>query len=287
MRTRGRVAFTALLLGAPALAATAALVAAPLAQMFDASLRHQDFGILQPGFTLENYRALLGSVQYAELFYKTIAAAALVTMLCALFGFPVALHIAAAGPRHRAFLYFLVTAPLLINTVVRSYGWLLMLGNRGLINTVLIATSITSEPLPLSGNLLGMVIGATQVFLPFMILSLTTSLDGLDSRLIESAGILGASRIRTFLDVTLPLTVPGLIAGSVLVFSLMLGAIVTPLMLGGSAIRYLSVTIYTDAFVLFDLPRATASSAILLLAVTCLYALQRHFIRSYQDKATT
>ncbi|WP_084788704.1 ABC transporter permease [Bradyrhizobium sp. Cp5.3] len=274
----------AVLLGVPALAVIIALVAIPLMQMFGASLRHQEFGVLQTGLTLDNYQSLFSSSQYAELFGKTILAAALVTALCAVFGFPVALHISSAQPRRRALLYFLVTAPLLINTVVRSYGWLLMLGNRGLINSLLLATGMINEPLPLSGNLLGMVIGATQVFLPFMILSLTTSLDGLDPRLLESANILGAGRVQTFLDITLPLTIPGLIAGSVLVFSLMLGAIVTPLMLGGSAIRYLSVTIYTDALVLFDLPRATASSVVLLLAVVCLYGFQRRFIRSYQEK---
>lgn len=278
------VGLTPVLLGVPALLVIMVLVAAPLLQMLDASVRHQDFGVLQPGFTLDNYADLLGSLQFAELFGKTVASAALVTALCALFGFPVALHIASAPPGRRAMLYFLVTAPLLINTVVRSYGWLLMLGNRGLINSILLNAGIIREPLALSGNTLGMVIGATQVFLPFMILSLTTSLESLDGRLLESANILGAGRIRSFFDVTLPLTVPGLIAGSVLVFSLMLGAIITPLMLGGTAIRYLSVTIYTDAMVLFDLPRATASSVILLLAVGCLYGLQRRFIRSYKDR---
>ncbi|QCI67019.1 ABC transporter permease [Phreatobacter stygius] len=272
-------------LAGPALLVILLLLAVPLVQMVDASFRRQDFGILLPGFTLDNYRQILASAQYAELFYKTGFAAALVTLLCALLGFPVALMIASAPARRKPILYFLVAAPLLVNTVVRSYGWLLMLGNRGVINASLMSLGVIDEPLPLSGNTLGMVIGATQVFLPFMILSLAASLEGIDQRLLESAEILGAGRARAFRDITLPLAMPGLIAGSVLVFSLMLGAIVTPLMLGGTAIRFLSVAIYTDALVLFDLPRATALSVVLLVVVIAIYALQRRFVRSYKDDA--
>lgn len=272
------------LLASPAILMIVVLLALPLVQMVGASLRREEFGMLLPGLTLDNYRQILGSSQYFEIFYTTGGIALLVTLLCALLGFPVALQIAAAGPRTKALLYFLVTAPLLINTVVRSYGWLLMLGNRGVINSMLMGAGITSDPIPLSGNVFGLVVGATQVFLPFMILSLVASIENIDRRLLESADILGASRTRAFFDITLPLAMPGLIAGSVLVFSLMLGAIITPLMLGGTAIRYLSVSIYTDAMVLFNLPRATALSVVLLSIVIVIYALQRRFLRSYKEK---
>ena len=272
------------LLAAPAVLMIVFLLAIPLMQMVGASLRKEEFGILLPGFTLDNYRQILGSTQYFEVFYKTGGIALLVTLLCAVLGFPVALQIAAAKPQTKAILYFLVTAPLLINTVVRSYGWLLMLGNRGVINSMLMSLGITTDPIPMSGNVFGLVVGATQVFLPFMILSLVASLETIDRRLLESADVLGAGRARAFLDITLPLAMPGLIGGSVLVFSLMLGAIITPLMLGGTAIQYLSVSIYTDALVLFNLPRATALSVVLLSIVIVLYALQRRFIRSYKER---
>lgn len=278
-------AWRSALLSLPALLVIVVLMLVPLIQMVDASFRREEFGMLLPGFTLDNYREILASAQYAELFAKTGLAAALVTALCALLGYPVALLIATAAPARRPLLYFLVAAPLLINTVVRSYGWLLMLGNRGVVNSILMASGLASAPIPLSGNTLGMVIGATQVFLPFMILSLVASLQAIDGRLLESAAIMGAGRVRTFLDITLPLSLPGLIAGSVLVFSFMLGAIITPLMLGGTAIRFLSVAIYTDALVLFNLPRATALSVVLLVVVILIYALQRRFVRSYKDAA--
>ena len=115
-----------------------------------------------------------------------------------------------------------------------------------------------------------------------MILSITTSLVAIDRRLQESSAILGAGSVRTFLDVTLPLAMPGVIAGSVLVFSLMLGAFVTPLILGGTAIKYVSVAVYTDALVLFNLPRATALSVVLLVAVLLVYAIQKRLIRRYE-----
>ncbi|MCP3474092.1 ABC transporter permease [Bradyrhizobium sp. CCGUVB1N3] len=271
-------------LASPSLLLILALLAVPLVQMVDASFRRQDFGLLLPGFTLENYRAILSSASSLELFAKTGFAAFLVTALCALLGFPVALLIASAQPRQKPFLYFLVAAPLLVNTVVRSYGWLLMLGNQGVVNMVLKAAGLIDKPIALSGNMTGMVIAATQVFLPFMILSLVASLEAINPHLLESAETLGASGLRRFRDITLPLAMPGLIAGSALVFSLMLGAIITPLMLGGSAIRYLSIAIYTDAMVLFDLPHATAFSVILLAVVIGLYIVQSRYIRSYKDR---
>ena len=283
MRTPRPIWLLALL--APGLLLVIALVFLPLVEMAKASLHLQDLGVIQPGLTLDNYIGILGSPAYFELFYKTAAAALGVTLIDALLAYPVALHLVAAPPRRKAMLYFLVAAPLLINTVVRTYAWMLVLGNRGVVNTLLISMGVTDEPIRLSGNVVGMMIGATQVLLPFMILALAASLESIDRRLIESAEILGAGRMRRFMTITLPLSMPGLVAGSVLVFSLMLGAIVTPLMLGGSAVRYVSVQVFTDAMVLFDLPRATALSALLLVAVLAIYVAQRRYLRSYQERA--
>lgn len=264
---------------APALCALLLLLALPLADMAVISLRRESFGQIQPGFTLGNYAGLLSDLASLTLMLKTFAIAALVTLLCALLGFPLASAIASAPERWRGALYFIVAAPLLVNTVVRSYGWLLILGRKGLLNSVLLSAGWIDEPLPLSGNLLGVVIGGTQVFLPFMVLSLAASLQNIDRRLLESSDILGAGPLRTFCAVTLPLAMPGLIAGSVLVFSMMLGAFVTPLILGGSAVSYLSVQVYTDAMVLFNLPRATALSLLLMVAVLAVYTLQKRLTR--------
>jgi putative spermidine/putrescine transport system permease protein len=247
------------------------------------SFREESFGRVLPVFTLANYAGLLTDPTTLSLFGYTFAVTAVVTLLCALLGLPVAAAIARAPGRWRGVLYFLVAAPLLVNTVVRSYGWLLILGRKGLLNTVLMAAGLLEDPLPLAGNLTSLVIGGTQVFLPFMILSLVTSLLAIDRRLLESADVLGAGPVRTFLTITLPLAMPGLIAGSVLVFSLMLGAFVTPLILGGTAVKYLSVAVYTDAMVLFNLPRATALSLLLMACVLAIYLLQKRLMRRMEE----
>ncbi len=264
---------------APACALVLLVMVVPLADMAVISFRRESFGQILPGFTLANYAGLLGGLANLQLFAHTFAVAAAVTIACALLGFPLAAVIARAPARWRGLLYFMVAAPLLVNTVVRSYGWLLILGRKGLLNSLLLGAGWIDEPLALTGNLTGLVIGGTQVFLPFMVLSLATSLLALDRRLLESAEILGAGPARAFFGVTLPLALPGLIAGSVLVFSLMLGAFVTPLILGGSAVKYLSVAVYTDALVLFNLPRATALSLLLMIVVLAVYALQKRLTR--------
>lgn len=270
---------TLLLALAPAFCLLVLLLGVPLIDMVVISFRRENFGQIEPGFTLVNYISLLTDLSSLTLMLKTFGVAAAVTALCALLGFPLATAVAKASPRWRGLLYFVVAAPLLVNTVVRSYGWLLILGRKGLVNSLLMGAGWIDEPLALSGNLLGVIIGGTQVFLPFMVLSLAASLQNIDSRLHESSSILGAGPLRTFLQVTLPLATPGLIAGSVLVFSMMLGAFVTPLILGGSAVSYLSVQVYTDALVLFNLPRATALSLLLMVAVLAVYALQKRLTR--------
>jgi len=258
------------------------------AELVQASFRRAELGlILQDGWTLENYRSVLFTPIYWEIYAKTLGAAALITFFCAVLGYPVAYHLTRAPEKLRPLLFFLIAAPLLVNTVVRTYGWLLVLGRKGVVNSILTHLGLIDTPLALSGNYIGMIIGSTQVFLPFMILSIVTSLQGIDDRLRESAEILGASPAQRFFSVDLPLAAPGLLAGCVLVFSLMLGAFVTPLMLGGTAIRYLSVSVYTDALVVFNLPRAIALSMVLLVLIAGVYALQARLTRAMANRGAT
>jgi putative spermidine/putrescine transport system permease protein len=281
IRTTTGLRWSAAILLAPSLLLVVALLFIPVLQLTEASFHVSSYGALQPEFTVQHYKEVMGSAQYAYLFGATFLAAAVVTLACLVLGYPLAAQLAYASPRWRGVLYFLLTAPLLVNTVVRTYGWLLILGRQGVVNSILVNGGFLSSPLVLSGTYLGMIIGATQVFLPFMALSIATSLEGIDRRLIESSDVMGASPARTFLRVVLPLSMPGVISGCVLVFSLMLGAFVTPLILGGSAIRYLSVAVYTDALVLFNLPRAVALALILLLCVIVIDAAQRVLLRRY------
>ncbi len=270
----------------PAFALIFLVLAVPLAELVRASFQRAEMGQILEGWTLANYESVLFTPIYWEIYAKTLGAAALITFLCAVLGYPVAAHLVRAPEKIRPLLFFLIAAPLLVNTVVRTYGWLLVLGRKGVINTILMDLGLLDSPLAISGNYIGMIIGSTQVFLPFMILSIATSLQGIDNRLLESAEILGASPMQRFFTVDLPLAAPGLLSGCVLVFSLMLGAFVTPLMLGGTAIKYLSVSVYTDALVLFNLPRAIALAMILLFVTAGVYALQSRLTRSMAKRRT-
>ena len=283
MRRRHLVLMSGMLL-LPALALIMGLLAAPLAELVRASFQHAEMGVVQPGFTLENYDSVLFSPLYWEIYAKTLGAAALVTVLCAILGYPVASHLVRAKKSVQPILFFLIAAPLLVNTVVRTYGWLLILGRKGIVNTVLEQLGLIDGPLVLSANYFGFIVGSTQVFLPFMILSITTPLQGLDRRLFESADILGASPLHRFLTIELPLVAPGLIAGAILVFGMMLGAFVTPLMLGGTALPYISISVYTDALVLFNLPRAIALSMLLLSITAVAYAVQGRLVRKWAER---
>ena len=267
----------------PALLLVVLLLVIPVAEMISISFHREEFGQIMPGFTLANYIDVLTRSSTLEMMISTILIALAVTAITIVLGFPVAGVIMMAPERWRGVLYFLVAAPLLVNTVVRTYGWLLILGRKGLVNEALMAMKLISEPLALSGNALGMTIGGSQVFLPFMVLSLVTSLMAIDRRLFEASEILGAGPIRRFFTVILPLAMPGLVAGSILVFSMMLGAFVTPLILGGSAVKYVSVAVYTDALVLFNMPRATTLSLLLMVIVLALYVVQKRLIREGKD----
>lgn len=261
---------------APTLLIMLAFSLTPIGVMAEASFHISEFGLIKPGITLQNYEQILFSQAYFEIFWKTIATAGGVVIICAILGYPVAVTISLAPAKYRPFLYFLVAAPLLINTVVRTYGWLLVLGRTGVVNQILTMLGVIEDPLRLTGNYLGLVIGSAQVFLPFMILSLAASLQNIDRQFLESADVMGASNWYRFRTISLPLSLPGLLSGSVLVFSLMLGAFVNPILLGGSAIKYLSVSVYNDALVLFNLPRAIALSMVLLAIVFVIFMAQRY-----------
>lgn len=263
----------------PALLLVLLLLVIPVAEMISISFHREEFGAILPGLTLANYVDLLTRASTLEMMVSTMLIALAVTVITIFLGFPVAAAITMAPARWRGIMYFLVAAPLLVNTVVRTYGWLLILGRKGLVNEALMAMKLIGQPLALSGNALGMTIGGAQVFLPFMILSLVTSLMAIDNRLIEASEILGAGPVRRFFTIILPLALPGLVTGSILVFSMMLGAFVTPLILGGSAVKYVSVAVYTDALVLFNMPRATTLSLVLMVIVLALYALQQRLSR--------
>ncbi len=201
-----------------------------------------------PGFTLANYASVLSDPFYLMLLVRTIGLGLLVTVISLLLGYPLALKISRSGPVMKSVLIAITVSPLLINLVVRTYAWLVLLGDNGMINHWLQAIGIIGAPLPLSGNMFSVIIGLVHIALPLMALSLVGVLERIDASLLEVADSLGASRGRILRKIVLPLSVPGIGAGSLLVFSFTIGAFVTPALLGGNRVSTISTLIY-DKFV--------------------------------------
>lgn len=195
-------------------------------------------------FTTANYAAVLTDPFYLALLARTIGLGLVVTLITLVLGYPLALLIARAGPALKSALIAVTLSPLLINLVVRTYAWLVLLGDTGVVNRWLQALGLTAGPLPLGGNMFSVVIGLVHISLPLMALSLIGVLERIDPALIDAADSLGASRARILRRVILPLTWPGVGAGSLLVFSFAISAFITPALLGGNRVSTISTLIY-------------------------------------------
>lgn len=218
------------------------------------------------GVTLANYGRFFADPYYLTQLANTFAIAGASTALCLVLGYPVAWQLARGRTRLRALYYGIVLSPLLVGIVIRSYGWTILLGNNGLINRTLIGMGAIDGPLPLMYNTLGIVIALTHVFLPFMILPIMGAIQGIDPALETAARSLGAGRATIFLRVSLPLSMPGVQAGCILVFVLALSAYVTPLLIGGMRVKTLAVNVVDTLVDRFNWPLGSAFALILAAA---------------------
>jgi len=182
-------------------------------------------------WTIENWQRLLDPL-YLVILGRSFAVALVSTLICLLLGFPLALFIARSGPRRHIWLY-LVILPFWTSFLVRTYAWMFLLRDTGLINSALLALGIIQEPLPLLYNYGAVILGLVYGYLPFMVLPLYATLERLDPSLLEAAADLGARPWQTIRRVIIPLSLPGIRAGSLLVFIPCLGAYLTPDLLGG------------------------------------------------------
>ena len=220
-----------------------------------------------PTFTLANYAAVLGDPFYWGLIGRTLGLGLGVTAVTLLLGYPLALKIARAGPRLKPVLLAVTLSPLLINLVVRTYAWLVLLGDTGVINRGLMAAGLIHAPLPINGNLVSVTIGMVHIGLPLMVLSLVGVIERIDRALAEAASSLGASPARVAGRVTLPLSLPGIGSGCLLVFCFTISAFVTPAVLGGNRVATVSTMIYEKFTFSVNWPMG-ATLVVFLLAMT-------------------
>ncbi|MFN6954455.1 MAG: ABC transporter permease [Acetobacteraceae bacterium] len=215
--------------------------------------------------TLGHYERMTEDTYYLEIIWATLRLGLWTTLVSLLLGYPLAMLIARVrSGAARTFLLMAVIAPMVMGLVVRTYAWLGMFSNRGVINGTLIGLGLIEQPLALLGTEGAVVVALAHIYVPFMILTLTGVIARIDTRLEEAARGMGASRTRTFLEVTLPLSMPGILAGSLLVFALAISAYVTPIVIGGYEIQTLPMLIYQQISASFNLHFAAALGVVLL-----------------------
>ena len=242
----------------------------PLAIIFKISISvsewgmppYQDLIIFDNGFkfnaTLYNYLYILGDIYYYGSFLNSLLLALISTIFCILIGFPIAFYIATSEIKIRNILLILVVIPFWSSFLLRVYAWKIILQNNGILNLLLLKLGIISEPLQLLYNQYAVVMGIVYTYLPLMILPLYGYLNKFDLNLIDASKDLGLNRIKTFFKVILPLSMPGIIAGSLLVFIPVVGEFIIPEMLGGSDRLYYGKILWEEFFVNRNWPGASA-----------------------------
>ncbi|WP_245902644.1 ABC transporter permease subunit [Pararhodobacter marinus] len=217
--------------------------------------------------SLENYRFLLSDALYVNAYLSSLKIAAISTLFALLIGYPIAYYIARSPEPRRSILLLLVILPFWTSFLLRVYAWIGFLRRDGVINNLLTWAGIIDEPLVMMQTDFAVYIGIVYTYLPFMILPLYANLVKLDGALLEAASDLGASPVTTFLTVTLPLSVPGIVAGSMLVFIPAIGEYVIPALLGGPDTLMIGRTLWDEFFSARDWPVASAVAIVMLVLV--------------------
>ena len=222
----------------------------------------------ESSFTLANYSGLIRNVYFQQVFGRSVRLSLLSTLLCALLGFPCAYYISRYS-KHKGIMMAFAVFPLFTSPVIRSFSWMVILGKKGIVNQFLVASGLFARPQSLLYNEFSMTVGFVQLFLPQMILSLLGVMDSIPEDLTEAAGSLGATRFVSFLRIVFPLSVSGLVTGSVLVFTGCMTAYTTPQLLGATDTQVLSTMVYQYAMSLRDWAQASAI-AVVMIVVTML-----------------
>jgi putative spermidine/putrescine transport system permease protein len=276
-----RLTLPAVLLAVPILIFLAIFFFYPAINLLFFSLLTQDAkGIVGPPLTLTHYTRFFEVDLYLRVFWNTLRISLVTSAFAIVLGYPVAIVMVRSGPIVSRLIALIVIAPLIVSVVVRSYGWQLILANTpaGLLNWVLMSLGITSEPLAILYSEAAVVIGSLHVFFPMMVLPLASALGKIDPNLEDCARTLGAPWWKVFLRVTLPLSVPGLVAGFTLVFSLTAGSFVTPVILGGTTATMLGNLIEQQIFVVYDWPFGAAIAMVLVLVVFAINTLSMRLL---------
>jgi putrescine transport system permease protein len=246
---------------------------------YTAPLEFDDDWVPVLNVNLANYARLFGDSLYIKAYFNSLRMAATATLLCLLIGYPMAYAIARAPARWRNVLLMLVILPFWTSFLIRVYAWIGILKTNGLINNFLLAVGIIGEPLPLLNNAFSVGVALVYSYLPYMILPLYATLEKMDPALLEAAADLGSRPFRAFLEVTLPLSLPGIAAGCLLVFIPMVGEFVIPDLLGGPDTLMIGHVLWDEFFTNRDWPAAAAVAIAMLVFLVAPIAMAQRFLR--------
>jgi putative spermidine/putrescine transport system permease protein len=230
-----------------------------------------------PAWTLANYVRLVTDPVVGRALTTTLRISFIVTLACLVLGYPVAYGIARSPRRH--LLTFLLITPMLMDVLIRAYGWIVMLGQDGIINTLMTGLGLWTAPRRLVFTELSVVLEMIHELIPFTVLPIANVLERIDPQLGEAAMNLRAGPVRSFLHVILPLSLPGIVAGTFLTFALAMSAFVAPLVLGGGNVMTLTMLMRQSMFTTLNWPLGSAESVLLVLIVLVMLALYRSQLR--------
>jgi putative spermidine/putrescine transport system permease protein len=232
------------------------------------------------GGTLEHYEKALTDGLYVKVLLGTLQIGLYVSAACLALGYPVAYFLATAPRRWAVVGFVFLLLPFWTSLLVRTYAWMVLLGRNGVFNRLLLESGVITEPLPLLYNVTGVLIGMVHVLLPFMVFPIYSIMRRVDAGLLLAAEGLGASGWQIFRRIYLPLTLPGVLAGTTLVFILSIGFYITPALLGGGRVLMIAVLIEKQVREFLDWGFAAALSVVLLAAALAIYAGFRRLMRS-------
>ena len=261
-------------LAAPALIATLIVVVVPVSWLFYLSVIGAD-----GGYSMENYIRMAESKSYARIFLTTFQVSLLTTVICVLIGYPLAYFLSQLPERAANLCMLAVLLPFWTSLLVRTYAWLVLLQKKGLINNWAIDLGLWDTPVKLVHNMNGTVIGMAHIMLPFLILPVYGSMKAISRDYLKASANLGATPAYTFRNIFLPLSLPGLLAGILIVFILCLGFYVTPAVLGGGKVIMVSMQITNNIELFFNWGAASALGVVLFVVTMLILLVSSRLLR--------
>jgi putative spermidine/putrescine transport system permease protein len=282
---RRKLRGTVLALTVPGLLGMLVSFVLPLVYLLRMSLKTGDSsGMIEDTVSFHSYAQFLTDGYYWKMAWDTLLLGLVVTFFAILVSYPIALFLVRTESRFKGVIIALDIAPLLTSSVVRTYGWIVLLGNQGVVNKTLQATGLTDHPLALVNNKVGVYISLVEIMMPYMILALLAGFGRFSTDLEHAAASLGANRWKVFWRVVWPLSMPGVLTGALLVFVLTISSFITPRLVGGGRVFLLATELYDQATATLNWPFAAAISFILLALFGFVIVIYQRALRRIESQ---